>query len=576
MNRGQTLRRLVGFLRPLAGWVALSVLLAAGTVASNIGLMGTSAYLIATAALHPSVALLQVAIVGVRFFGITRSVLRYLERLASHSANFRLLAELRSWFYQRLEPLAPAGLVDTRRGDLLDRLVADIDGLEDFYVRAVAPPFTALLVTLGMGLFLGISFPGLGLVLAVGLVFSGVGVPWLAGFLGRQPGGELVAARAALAAGLVDSIQGLPDVLAFGRGRDYLAGLRASGRGAARAQLRLAARSGLANALNGLITHLTLWVILVAAIPLVRVGGMEGVTLAVVALVTLASFEASLPLGPAAQRLDAALKSGQRLFEAADAVPLVLPPAQPAPPPVSADLQIRGLTFQYTPDLPPALVDFYLDLAPGRRVGLVGPSGAGKSTLVNLLLRFWEYERGSIRLGGRDLREYAFEDVRGQLSVIGQTPYLFSGTLRSNLLLARPSATPAELQQALAQARLADWVARLPRGLDTWVGERGVQVSGGERQRLAVARGWLRAAPLWLLDEPTAHLDPVNRRAVAAMLLEATRGRSVIWISHELSELAEMDEIIVLKDGRLMERGAPRDLAERAGWYARWRQNRVF
>ncbi len=576
MSRVATTLRLVGFLRPLAGWVAVSVLLAAGTVASNIGLLGTSAYLIAQAALHPSVAALQVAIVGVRFFGIARSLLRYLERLASHSANFRLLAGLRAWVYQRLEPLAPAGLMGSRRGDLLDRLVADIEGLEDFYVRAVAPPFTALLVTLGMGLFLGVSFPGLGAVLAGGLAFSGLGVPWLAGRLGRRPGAQWVAARAQLATELVDGIQGMPDLLAFGRDADYLSGLQASGGGAARAQLRLAARGGLANALNGLITHLTLWVMLVAAIPLVRDGGMEGVTLAVVALVTLASFEATLPLGPAAQRLEAALQSAERLFAAADLPLPVTPPVAPAPAPASADLRIVGLTFGYAPDLPPALADFALDLPVGRRVGLVGPSGAGKSTLVNLLMRFWEYEHGSIRLDGRELREYAFDDVRSQISVVGQNPTLFNGTLRANLLLARPAASQTELEQALAQVQLADWAARLPRGLDTWVGERGVQISGGERQRLAVARGLLRAAPIWLLDEPTAHLDPANRRAVTALLLEMTRGRSVIWITHELSELAEMDEVIVLKDGTVVERGAPRDLTAQGGWYARWSQNRVF
>jgi ATP-binding cassette subfamily C protein CydC len=556
--------------------VALSVLLAAAAIAANIGLLGTSAYLIAQAALHPSVAALQVAIVGVRFFGIARSVLRYLERLVSHSANFRLLSELRTWFYRKLEPLAPAVLVEARRGDLLDRLVADIDGLEDFYVRVVAPPLTALLVTVGMGFFLGLPYPSLGWVLVIGLVLSGVGVPWLAAQLSRRPGAALVAARARLATGLVDAIQGLPDLLAYGRADDHFSILHVDGRITATAQIRLAIWGGLANSLNGLLTHLTLWLILWLAIPWVRSGGMDGVTLAVIALVTLASFEATLPLGPAAQRLEAALQSARRLFEIADARPAVVAPLQPAQPPTDAGLQIRELTFRYADSLTPALDGFSLDLPPGKRLGIIGPSGAGKSTLFNLLFRFWDYSQGSLVLGGRELREYAPEDVRRGLAVISQTPALFSGTIRSNLLLARPSASSEELERILSQVHLREWLASLPDGLDTWIGERGLQVSGGERQRLAIARALLQDAPLWLLDEPTAHLDPQTRQAVAAMLQEVTRGRSLIWITHELSELDALDEVIVLQDGRILEQGSPAALSAHPGWYARWRAARHF
>jgi thiol reductant ABC exporter CydD subunit/thiol reductant ABC exporter CydC subunit len=571
-----TILRLLSFLRPLSGWVALSVLLAAAAIASNIGLLGASAYLIAQAALHPSVAALQVAIVGVRFFGIARSGLRYLERLVSHSANFRLLSELRTWFYRKLEPLAPAILIETQRGDLLDRLVADIDGLEDFYVRVVAPPLTALLVTVGMGLFLGIPYPPLGGILVIGLGLSGVGVPWLAAQLSRRPGAALVAARARLASGLVDAIQGLPDLLAYGRAGDHFVRLRESGRITGTAQVRLAAWGGLANSLNGLLTHLTLWLILWLAIPWVRSGALDGVTLAVIALLTLASFESTLPLGPAAQRLESALQSARRLFEIANARPAVTAPPQPAPPPTDAGLRIRALTFRYADSLTPALDSFSLDLPPGKRIGIIGPSGAGKSTLFNLLLRFWDYSQGSLVLAGRELREYAFEDVRRCLAVIAQNPALFSGTIRSNLLLAHPGASSQDLEQVLAQVHLQEWLAHLPDGLDTWIGERGLQVSGGERQRLAIARALLQDAPLWLLDEPTAHLDPQTRQAVAAMLQAVTRGRSLIWITHELSELDTLDEIIVLQDGRILEQGPPSILAARAGWYARWRAARHF
>ena len=572
----KTVARLLYFLRPLSGWVLLSVLLSAGTIASNIGLLGTSAYLIARAALHPSIAELQVAIVGVRFFGITRSVLRYAERLASHSANFRLLAGLRTWFFQRLEPLVPARMVERQSGDLLDRVVADIDNLEDFYVRTVAPPLTALLITLGMGVFVGASYARLGTVLVGGLLLSAFGVPLLARKLGREPGVKLVSARAELAAGLVDGIQGLSDLMVFNKEVRFFERLRIAGDTAGKAQLRQAAWGGLTNALNGLIVHLTLWGVLFLAIPLVTSGEMDGITLAVITLITLASFEAALPVGPAAQRLEGSLESARRLLAIGDSPPAVSIPMSPADPPRTADLRIQQLSFRYEEGLQQALCDFSLDLPAGKRVGIVGPSGAGKSTLISLLLRYWDIESGRIWLSGQDLRAYAPVDVRKMMAVVEPRPYLFHTTLRSNLRLTSPTASDDELYQVLRRVQLEAWVSALPRGLDTPLGERGNQVSGGERQRLAVARALLQNAPLWLLDEPTAHLDPRSRQSVAASLLEVTRGRSVIWVTHELSELSVMDEVLVLREGRVVERGTPRELREMGGWFARWSSPRIL
>jgi ATP-binding cassette, subfamily C, bacterial CydC len=568
----KTIRRLLHFLKPISGWVALSVLLSAGTIAANIGLLGTSAYLITQAATHPSIAELNVAIVGVRFFGIARSVLRYLERLTSHSANFRLLAGLRTWFFQKMEPLAPARLIDQSGGDLLGRVVSDIEGLEDFYVRAVAPPITALVVTLGMGLILGINNLQVGAILLAGLAISGIGVPWLAYRLGRRPGMRLVAARAEVSAGLVDGIQGLADLVAFGQEDTYLNKLRVANATASRAQRSLGLWSGLVGALNGLTAHLTLWWILFAAIGLVRAGGMEGVTLAVITLVTLASFEATQPLGQASQRLQAALAAAARLFEIADLEPAVAEPAVPLPAPAQPDLKLEAVSFQYQAESEFSLRRLTLDLPKGKHIGLVGPSGAGKSTLVGLLERFWEPAQGKIWLDGHEIREYASPDVRRQFAVIGQNPYVFHGTVQANLLIACPAASVEALERVLRQARLWEWVQGLPNGLETWIGEHGAQISGGERQRLAIARALLQDAPVWLLDEPTTHLDERSRLAITDTLWEAAGARSLIWISHELSELARMDEILVLKDGLVIERGTPQELSGSGGWFSRWQK----
>lgn len=564
-----TLRRLVAFLRPFAAQVALSILLGVGTVASAISLLGTSAYLIAYAALHPSVAVLQVAIVGVRFFGISRAVFRYLERLVSHSVNFRLLAGLRVWFYAHLEPLAPARLQEVRSADLLNRAVADIEMLENFYVRAAAPPLVALLVTFGVGVFVARYDTRLGWFLAGALLVTGVFLPLLVRVLARAPGKEVIERRSLLIGSLLDAVQGMPDLLAYGQAEAQLARVAEASRCLGRAQDRQARAGALGNALLQGLTGLALWGMLLLAIPLVN-QQIDGISLALLALITLASFEAVSPLIPAAQHFESCLQAARRLFGLVETAPDVTVPPNPLSLPTeSPHFRVHGLSFQYSGDRQPALGGLDLDLPPGKRVALVGPSGAGKSTLINLLLRFWEFDSGSMEWNGIDVRRFDPARVRQQMAVIGQTTYLFAGTLRQNLLLARPDAAEADLKRVLDQAQLSELVAQIPAGLDTWIGERGLQLSGGERQRVAVARALLRDAPLLLLDEPTANLDAAAELRLVETLHQVFAGRSVIYITHRLLGLDDMDEILVMQEGRVMERGSHADLLASGGSYAK-------
>ncbi len=564
----KTFLRLLTFVKPFWKGVLLSILTSAATVGSSIGLLGTSAYLISFAALQPSIAYLQVAIVGVRFFGLARGLFRYLERLSSHSVNFRLLARLRVWFYRELEPLAPARLMHYRGGDLLQRAMGDIEVLENFYVRVVAPPLAALLVTLGAGWLMAGWHPQLAGVLAGGLLLGGVAVPWLAHRISQAPGRRLAAARAQMSAAYIESLQGLADLMAYGQENTLRKRMRLGESHMANAQMRLAWTGGAGNALGQLVGNLTLLAVLLAAIPLVRTGQLDGVLLAVVSLVTLASFEAVAPLPQAAQMLEASLESARRLFELVDAPPAVLEPASPLPPPAGAELRVCNLIHRYDAAQPPALDGVNLDLPPGRRVALVGPSGAGKSTLLALLMRFWDAPPGAISLDHRDIRDYRSEDARRMFAWVSQSAYLFTATLRQNLTLARPKASDQNLHAVLEQAGLRNWLEGLPNGLDTWLGERGQQMSGGERQRLCVARALLQDAPVVLLDEPTAHLDAVTEQELIETLHRVLDGKTVLWASHSLTGMQWMDEIVVLEGGRVVERGIHAQLIEKGGLYA--------
>ena len=567
----RTLARLLSLATAFFGQMALAVLLGVATIGSSIGLMTTSAYIIARAALHPSIADLQVAIVGVRFFGIARGMARYLERVVSHDVTFRLLARLRVWFYQALEPLAPARLMQYRSGDLLSRIVADVDTLQDFFLRAIAPPAVAVLATVLAAILVGSFNPWLAIPLLGFLLMAGAGVPLLVWALSRTPGRLLVQVRSELNATLVDGIQGLPDLLAFGqeaRTRDKVRGLS---RDLGTQQARMASIGGLHTALTGLLMNLATLVELGVAIPLVSTGHLDGVFLALLTLAVMSSFEGVLPLSQAFQTLAGSLEAGRRLFEIVDTEPAVYEPPSPNPVPISknAALRAEGVTFSYAPGLLPALDGISFELPRGKRLAVVGPSGAGKSTLIHLLLRFWETQGGHILLDGRELREYGQDDWRRLVGVVSEHTHLFNATVRENLLLARPEASDEEMVQAARGAQIHEFVESLPQGYDTWIGEQGLRLSGGQRQRLAIARAILRDAPLLILDEPTANLDALTEREVLASVRALMAGRTVLIVTHRLVGLEDADEILVLRSGRIVERGRHRELLAVNGLYHR-------
>jgi ATP-binding cassette subfamily C protein CydCD len=590
---GQPLRRLLRLVTPFSGWAALSVLTGCAAIVCGIGLMATSAYILSAAALQPSIAELQVAIVGVRFFGIGRGIFRYLERNLSHEVTFRVLGRLRQSFYQALEPLAPACLQCQHSGDLLARIQNDIGALENFYVRVMAPLLVAVLVTLGVALWLGSFSLLLALALAAVWILAGVGLPWLIHALGRQPGRELVQERARLSSALVDSLQGMADLAVFDLAGREASRFRTANQKLGAAQWRLTRLGAMQTAFGGALAHLGMWLVLLLAIPLVSSGQLAGVTLATLALAALASFEAVSPLPPAAQHLESSLQSARRLYEIVDARPEIREPDGPAPVPQQPVFRLKEVSFTYPQAAgpsgashplkgSPALDQVSLHLAPARRVAVVGPSGAGKSTLAGLLLRFWEPQSGEIMveegaemvgdhqaLSSMPVSRCNSYELRSRVGLLSQQTYLFAASLRDNLRLARPKASQEEIEGAARRARLADWIETLPEGYDTWIGEQGLRLSAGERQRVAIARLLLQDAPLVILDEPTANLDARNEQAVLQDLLAAHSGRALLLITHRLVGLEDFDEIVVLHDGRVVQRGGMAALLATEGYFRR-------
>lgn len=532
--------------------VAISCLLGALTVIAATGLLTASGYLISRAAELPPILSLSAVIVLVRFFGISRALLRYFERLVSHDLAFRTLTDLRKRFFERLVPLVPAGIGGLRRGDLLSRFVGDVDSMQNLYLRALTPPLVAILSGVICVAVAYLILPAAGLALLAMMLLGGVLAPVVSRVAAHRAGRRQAEARGALATSLLEILNGSAEITAAGRREDWLERAAADDRRMLRLQRADAVATGLAEGLVTFIAAAAVVAVAWATAPAVADGLLRGVWIAALALLTMGAFEAISPLSPAAAGIDAVNAAAGRIEAIIERPAPIAEPDDPEPVPDTGSLRLESVDFAYEPGRP-VLTGIDLELNPGEAVALTGPSGAGKSTIGELLVRFRDVTGGRVALGGVDLRRLSGAALRDHVRLGPQESYLFATTIRRNIEVGRHGAALADVEAALDAVGLDPWVRSLPDGVDTFVGEGGVRVSGGQRQRIAAARLLLCGARFLLFDEPMAHLDPDGATGLELRLTARARqrGQAILVISHTVADPRNYDRIVELRGGRL-------------------------
>ncbi len=564
MNR--TFLRLIKIAGSYKLWMLLAAFVGFLTIGSSIGLMMTSAYIIAKAALHPSIAELQVGIVGVRFFGISRGVFRYIERFISHEITFKLLAKFRVWFFESIEPLFPSKLAKFKSGDLLTRAVSDVENLEHIYVRVIAPPFVAILVLILVTFLFGSFNLIYAVIVLIFFILAGIGVPALTYLMSKNTGRKLVTLKSKLNELIIDQTQGMQELIIFGQRENYLRNFKETNYEYISLQKKMANISGLNDSLIGLFMNFAVFFILLNAIPNINNGILDGVYLSVLALGTMACFEAVLPLPTAIQYWEQSINSANRLFELTDEKQSEIKEIELTPQPENFDIDIRNINFGYNNDTK-VYNKLSLYIPENEVTAIVGASGAGKSTLVNLLMRFWDYESGKFLLGNEELKNFTQEEIQKYISVVPQTTHLFNLPVKENIRFSKPDASENEIIYAAKKANIHNFIMSLPNKYDEWIGEQGLKLSGGERQRISIARALLKDTPVIVFDEPTADLDSLNEKKILELIYELSESKTVLLITHRLVHLENINQILVMHGGKIIERGMFDELLAKKGYF---------
>lgn len=525
-------------------WMILSALMSFLTVGSGIGLMMTSSYIIASAAIQTPIYQLQVAIVGVRFFGISRGVFRYLERYISHEVTFRLLAKLRLWFFKSIEPLIPSKKKDLTSGDLLSRSIEDIESLEHIFVRVISPPFVFVAVSILMFYLLNLFSMKYSLIFISVFYLSAIGIPALTFVLSNNLGKEIILLKSQLKEFAVDSVQGLAELIFYNQTENWKEKFHSIQKKLLSSERKMSLIQSLHEILTGLSMNLTVLIMLYAAIPEVNSGNLDGVYLSVITIGIMASFEIVFQIPLAFQYLGKSVEAGNRLLSFADEKQnLTEQTSSINKKDFTSSIELKNVSFTYDGKRK-VLDNFSTQINKYDFVAITGASGSGKTTLVNLLTKLWNDYTGEIKIDGVEYKNISDESIHNLISVVTQNVHLFTGTIRENLLLAKNDASEKELYDAIEKSELTDFIKKLPEEIDTNIGELGKKLSGGEAKRLAIARAILRNTPIIIFDEATSHLDYETENKILSTLENLKGEKTIIFITHRRNNLQIFDNII--------------------------------
>jgi len=554
--------------------LTLGVVLAIVTLLASIGLLTLSGWFLSASAVVGVAGLYSfnymLPAAGVRGAAITRTAGRYFERLVSHDATFRVLSHLRVATFSKLLPLSPAGLARFRQGDLLNRVVADVDTLDHLYLRVISPLVGALVVIIVVTLGLGVLDVTLALTLGGIMLLTLCLLPPLFYRLGKPTGEKLTSLRGQYRQHLTSWLQGQAELTIFGASQRYREQMENTELSWHDAQRRQSELTALSQAVMLLISGFAVIAMLWLAAGGVGGNTQPGALIALFVFCALAAFEALAPVTGAFQHLGQVIASARRITEITDCPPEVTFPAGESTVPAQVDLRLNAVSFTYPQQVQSALNAVSLNVTAGQRVAILGRTGCGKSTLLQLLTRAWDPQQGEILLNGQPLASFSEGALRAAISVVPQRVHLFSATLRDNLLLASPAATDEALATVLTQVGLEKLL--VDDGLNSWLGEGGRQLSGGELRRLAIARALLHDAPLFLLDEPTEGLDATTESQILDLLSDVTKGKTVLMVTHRLRGLSQCDQIIVMDNGEIIEQGNHAALMAKQGRYYRFKQ----
>ncbi|WP_334072281.1 MULTISPECIES: thiol reductant ABC exporter subunit CydC [Paenibacillus] len=561
------------YFKMYSGRFALYLLLGVLTLLAASMLMFTSGFLISKSATMPyNILLVYVPIVGVRAFGIGRAVLHYVERLVGHDAVLRILSKMRVRLYRILEPQALFIRSRYRTGDILGALADDIEQLQNVYIRTVFPSLIALVLYAAAVIALGAFDVRFALLVALYIFILVAVLPYISLMLTRRMDAELKRERNGLYQKLTDAVMGIGDWVISGRSADFLSEYERDEEAVLRKERKLRAWARWRALIGQIVVGLTVVSMIYWSGGQVAAGQLNPTLIAAFVLIVFPLADAFLPVSEAVQRLPEYRESLNRLERisgggagegAAAAVPSAAELDAVAR---RAHVRLEGTSFAYGEEGPRSVDGVMLDLPQGKRVAVIGRSGAGKSTLLKLIQGALVPGAGAVTINGVPSAAYG-DGIPRIISVLNQSPHLFDTTVANNIRLGRPDAEMEGVRRAAERAQLGGLLAGLPQGLDTPMRETGQRFSGGERQRVALARVLLQDTPVLILDEPTVGLDPRTERELMSTIFRSTAGKTLIWVTHHLAFAEEMDEILFMEEGRVLMRGTHAELMEREPRY---------